>query len=309
MKKRAADYDMKTFYLDFKQKVNKQVKEIEDKIEENIAKAAKYRSWLTACKEVLLNVHNIDLNNYPREMIDGEYCSGTKDFKTKASIAYNKAPAGKRNEVVKLLAYLNILTEAYKLNVAKNALNREVNLKFSEYREMLFNYYNKIHELLIKGDAYAIGNSVGTMYLEKKIVPYKRKIIDFNETNKRKKELTEAGIELYDDTKAKVAEKFGMEYLGADYRVFKESNYWFRLNFVKSKFWRSRKYYSFDFADTISAKYRGLTFEQIANMCKTEDEIFTLPCGLRYKVRIYLMKYPDRSINFIRHGKQKIYHH
>ena len=83
MKKRAADYDMKTFYLDFKQKVNKQVKEIEDKIGENIAKAVKYRSWPTACKEVLLDTHNIDLNNYPREMIDGEYCSGTKDFKVK----------------------------------------------------------------------------------------------------------------------------------------------------------------------------------------------------------------------------------
>ena len=72
MKKRAADYDMKTFYLDFKQKVNKQVKEIEDKIGENIAKAVKYRSWLTACKGVLLDAHNIDINNYPREMIDGE---------------------------------------------------------------------------------------------------------------------------------------------------------------------------------------------------------------------------------------------
>ena len=207
MKKRAADYDMKTFYLDFKQKVNKQVKEIEDKIGENIAKAVKYRSWLTACKGVLLNAHNIDLNNYPREMIDGEYCSGTKDFKVKASIAYNKAPAGKRNEIIKLLAYLNILTEGYKLNIAKNALNREANLKFSEYREMLFNYYNKIHELLIKGDAYTIANSVGTMYLEKKVVPFKRKTIDFNETNKRKKELTEAGIELYDDTKPKIAKQ------------------------------------------------------------------------------------------------------
>lgn len=309
MKKRAADYDMKTFYLDFKQKVNKKAKELEDKIGENLTKAAKYRSHLTACKGVLLSVHNIDLDQHQREIIEGQVTDGTRDFKVKASIAYNKAPAGKRNELIKLLAYLNIITEGYKLNIAKNALNREVSMKFSEYRELLFNFYNEVHKVLIKGDAYTIGNSVGTMFIEKKVLPFRRKLIDFNETNKKKRELTKQGIELYDNAKAKVAEKLDFKYDAADYRVFKETNYYFRMNIVKSKFWKGRKYYSFTFADTINHKYRGMTFSQIAAMCRTEDEIFTLPCGLRYKVRIYLDKYPDRSINFIRHGKQKIYHH
>ena len=133
--------------------------------------------------------------------------------------------------------------------------------------------------------------------------PTKQKI-DFAATNKRKKELLEKGIKLYDEKEADWYRARNIPYDGVDYRVYIDKKFFYDINFVNSSIF-GKKELDYQRTEYVHAKFRGLSYQEIADKyCNDIDDIVNLNVDIKYKLNIYLYKYPEKHNNFVRNDEQ-----
>lgn len=286
----AADINIRDNYLSFHHKSIYEYNILEKKL--NRLNDAETETW----KELLPRKENIseEFKIVISQNID--YISlGDKLYK---EFRNNDNPA-RRELLMILIKYCSIIKNIAETKKQLALATKKKELGFADYRYIVFRYYSKVHEFLLKGKAYRYNSGIGTLYIDRTQIKGEGKKIDFHKTKLRKQELIKQGVKLYNQQDAIKATFLGIPYDGVDYRVWLRAPAFYSLKFIHSKFFK--KEYDFQPINYIHQKYRGYNQDQLAlEVCENNEDIYNLQIDLRTKIAIYLKRNPERYIDFQR---------
>lgn len=305
------DIKLKDYYLQFIYNAKKDNIEYNNNLKEIINKKNIIYDYLLNNKDNILNVFNINLNDYTIEWINKTYNTSENLYQYCIKLLNVIEEHDNKEYIIQLCKYCNILKAEHEVNKLIYFTNKRKDMKLSEYRKYITKYYNAVHKCVLEGDGYKFSNGIGTYIinswkLDKNKIKNKPKI-DFAATNAKKKELLEKGYKLYDEKEAAWYEARHIPYDGIDYRVYKENNDWYEITFINSSVAKS---YNLDYQHTeyVALKYRGMSYTDMADkLCQTVEDIYSLQVDIKYKLNILLYKYPIKYLNFIRNDEQSKY--
>ena len=158
-----------------------------------------------------------------------------------------------------------------------------------------------VHKTLLDGHAYRFSHGIGDLMINywKYVNGVRSKIVDWNETNKRKKEILDAGLKLYNKEEAEIYKIRGLKYDGIPYVVYKDNKEYYDIELVNCKSF-SKKNIKFKHANYIPAKFRQKTPNEIANQFNSVNEIAVQDLGIRHKLIVSLEKDPTLYLKYIR---------
>ena len=296
----AADLDTKTMYLQFVNKAKIQYERLAKKVERLAKSKEDCYQYLIPRKESIATNYKLNLDDFVIEIANQTYnpelALEKKVLKLLKSNKYED-----RQDIIQLAKWCSIIKNEYNTCNELRICKKKAMLTFNDYKQYLFDYYNKVHQILLNGDAYKFSFGIGTIYFKRFKFSEEYKTIDYAATKKRKQELIDAGYIPYKKCDDMTAQSEGKEYNGIPYVVYKNDTYGYKLVFENSLFGKEKKLYDFKPVKYINAKYRGYTYEQIIKyFCKTEEDIAKLQVDIRTKLSLLLIANPGTSLRFIR---------
>lgn len=202
--------------------------------------------------------------------------------------------------LLQIIKYCNVLRNEYTYSKAIKIADIKRKVNTTQFTNYLRLYFNKVHEYLLKGGAYKFAKGTGTLSIGywQFANPDGRILIDYNETNKRKREYIKKNIKLYNKREATWYKARGIKYDGQDYRVFKETKGYYRIEFTNIK---TNRIYEFDTAEHIPQSYRGMTHKEMFDKyIKTEKDIYEFNVDLKIKLNLLSFLNPNSYLRFIR---------
>lgn len=261
--------------------------------------------YLNNIKEDIYKIYNINLNSFNKEWINKIYNDSEHLYNKCIKLLQTIIEDKNKIILIQLIKYCNTLRKEYKYKELIELNNKKINIKFSVYRKYIINYYNQVHKYILEGKGYKFGYGIGIYCIEyKKLLNYKYKpkqIIDYAATNARKKELIEKGVKIFNPQEAAWYKARNIPYNAVDYRVFKDTNYYYDILFRNSDISKKTSL-QYQHTEYVTAKYRGMKYTEIADkICNKLEDIYNLQVDIKYKLNILLYKYPNKYLNFIRY--------
>ena len=252
-------------------------------------------------------LYNIDLNSFTKEWVEKVYNEKETMYNKFIKLINTITEDTDRSDIFQILKYCHALKDEYKYNKLIALANKRKDIKFSEYRRRILEYYTKVHKCVLEGNGYKYGYDLGTYiinYWRVSGTKGKGKKIDFAATNAKKKELLAKGYKLYDEREAIWYKERNIPYNGVDYRVYKDDSHYYEITFINSKF-LNPKVLDYQRTEYVINKYRGMSYKEMADqLCQTLDDIYNLQVDIKYKLNILLYKHPTKYLNFIRNASQ-----
>lgn len=298
-----SEIDKKDFYLEYKRIVTNNIKLLNTRVEYLIKEIDDKKKQLSTNKEEIKKHLNIDLDKYQEYV----HCKFNESYAL-YHIAYEricKMSTGKiSGNAYKIGLAKSITTYTKLLDNLENAKHKlkcyEAADKIGkrEFNKRLATYYTKVVEKVMHGKAYNFSNNIGKFYieyvaLEKTSIGNK---IDFAATNKRKRELLAAGVELYSEVKAAWYKARNLKYEGVDYRVYRNHDKTFVYRFTGSGNHRkSYMYRPFNHRDEVQGTYEYyyLKHDKSFNKIMADRKL-----GIYNKVGILKQFFPHLLINY-----------
>lgn len=281
------------YYNNLLEEINNTKDNLYNKIKENI--------------ELLIDKFDINLNCFEQEWIDKKY--NKEELLQKQIIKLIKnINDDYKYLLIEVLKYCYKLKEEYNTNKLILIAKKRESLTLKDYKSFVSKYYNSVHKNILQGYAYKFSNGIGTFLITYYKIdnPTKPKI-DYAATNKKRKELIEKGIKLYDEKEAVWYKERKIPYDGVDYRVYIDKKFFYDINFINSKVFHKNEL-DYQRTEYVHAKFRGLSYQEIAdNNCKSFDDIINLNVDIKYKLNIMLYLYPETHNNFVRNNEQSKY--
>lgn len=304
------DTNIKSYYLQYISNADKSIKEYQQKIADLQDNKIATRQYLEEHKEEIYNSFNIDLDT-KQEWIENKHIDKTLYDLSIKLLRYNQEDL-LRELLVMLNKYCVILYSEFKYNRLISLAYKRKNLTLAEYKKFVAIYYNKVHESVLNGHGYRFAHGLGTFIINYwELDPNKVRgeyKIDFDATNKRKKELIEKGCKLYDDVEATWYKERGIPYDGVEYRIYKHEDHFYDITFICSRIFKSNRAFKFQRTEYINSKYRGLSYKEIADTyCKSIEDIVNLQVDIRYKLNILLYLFPNKYLQFVRNETRHKY--
>jgi hypothetical protein len=297
----ATDVNSKTVYLNMVNKERGKINLITNKLNRTLDAKEKCYNWLLARKESIYKSYKIELDNYKIEFVDKQYNS-EKSLETKA-IYYLRHPNGEdRQLIIQLAKYCSLLRSEVEIQQKLEVSRIKLNMSYREFQKYLFDYYSKVHKVLLQGDAYKFGKGIGTIFLRTiDMTTGARNRIDFAKTRANKLKLLAEGKKLYNEQEAKQCELENIPYDGVPYIVLRNETKLVVLDITNSKYFTSRGRISFAAKSYINLKYRGMSYQDIIDKyCPTEESIADLQADLYTKRSILGIMNPGITQKFDR---------
>ena len=298
MKQRiSADIDIKQHYSNFINKSKVELYKIEEELKKVEFELENKHQYLFARKEEIASTIGLILDDYA-EFTDKEFVS--KSPLTRKT-AYYKTKYKNTDTYVYLIIvtnYCRTLAKRNDLLESKYLAEIKVNLTFAEYQKYLFDYYSKVHEVLLNGEAYKT-RITGSLHIDR--YKFKHPVrIDLKETGKNYRKIIKSGGLPFNQAEADWCTEHGYEYEGIKYKVNHILNYAYKIRCTD---YGTKHKIKIDFipSNYINIKYRNLTYQEIIdNYCKTLEDIYRLQVCLRVKLKLLLLKFPGMYVNFVR---------
>lgn len=206
--------------------------------------------------------------------------------------------------LLQLLRYNEVLKTCsiYKQKIALAQKRNSITPK--QYKEYLRKYYMQgVHKAMIDGYAYRFGFGVGDILINywKYVNKVRDNYVDWAATNKRKKEILEAGLKLYNKDEAEIYKIRGLKYDGIPYVVYKTNKEYFNIELINIRTVGKTKI-KFKHANYIPYKFRGKSVEELANMFNSVDEIAVQDLGIRHKLITCVEKDPTIYLRYVRNA-------
>lgn len=294
------DVTLNDYYYKFIDNNKFRIKELNNKLNNIAINKSECHKYLTDNLDAIKQIVGIDLNTC-EEYTNKQYVEKMKSRNIALNFIRNNNDTAKKVLTIAILKYCSLLINEYKYNKELNIRKEYIKLNYIQYKDIVSNYYNKVHKVLLQGYAYKFNCKLGSFVINRwNFDEDKTAIVDYNETNKRKKEIIAAGKKPYNNAEAKYYKDHGLEYDGVPYIVYKSIDKWYEFRFIGRRE-TAPKYIDFQKTEYINAKFRGMTHQQMADtFCKTEDDIYNLPVDIKVKLNILLYKNPSAYLNFIR---------
>ena len=296
----SSDITFKDYYNKFIESCKTQLAKVNEQLDKLDIYIDQYYNFLFARKEEIRKTIGITLDNYVVEFVNKEYNPEKALFK-KIKYAYTKKLNETNNKlIVGILNYCHALDRKHKYNNDKKLIEQKLNMSFTTYQEYVFNYYSKVHEMLLSGCAYKFSSKIGFMHIDRFPIKYSNVKIDIKETNRNRRKLLAEGKTPYNEALANWHKEHNIEYNGVKYKVNRFVSHTYKILITRDK--RDyRNKIAFNSTNYINAKYRGSSYQEIADTyCKTVDDIMKLQVSIDIKLKLLLIKYPGYYINFVR---------
>lgn len=304
------DIKIRDYYERFINNIENDIIKYKDKLIELDKEKKGLIKYILENKDKFNEVFEINLDKYKEEIIDGNYHNNRL-----YSVVIRKYNSITDNPdkilLIQLIKYCNIIEKENRYNKFLNIVNVRKNIKLKTYKKLVTLYYNKVHQLVLEGYAYKFSNGIGyynisLWCLDKNAFKYKS-VLDYNETNKRKKELISKGIPLYNKEDAERCKELGIPYNGVEYKVYKTDRDYYEFKFVKSKLCADGNL-EYKRTEYVNIKYKGISYTEMADkLCNSIEDIYNLQVDIRYKLNILLHKYPNKYLNFVRNDTRRKY--
>lgn len=296
------DINLSDYYFKFIQEAKVDAYRAEKAKDEAIKIRDDYYNQIIEHKDDLIRLNNLDVTKYTKEL-NKEY-NDTEALYMQSTIIYKKS-LNKNINIYYLLAvikYCNALRVIYTADANIRLTNKRTQLNIVQYRALLSKYFIKVHKCLLEGNGYEFGYGTGVLtinrykYLNKKKAPK----LDYAGTKKRKQELINAGVKIFDASEKALYDAKGIPYDGVDYRVYLTAEHFYKVQFFYGRATRNRKLEYQKIART-DIEIRCGDYKAIADKYVTKiEDIYSLPIDLHKKLAILLYKYPEKYLNFVR---------
>lgn len=301
------DIKIKEYYLRYIFNAERDIKKYEnDLIEIKEAKEVLYKT-INENYNKICNIFNINLKDYDLEWIEKKYNYSETLYKQILKLI-KVVEDENRAILFQLLKYCYRLKDENTTNKLIYVAGRRKELSFKDYKEFVNKYYLAVHKAILEGYGYKFGGGIGTLIINYYKIdnPVKPKI-DYAETNKRKKEIIARGLKPYDEKEADWYKARNIPYDGVEYRVYLTKKFVYDITFIDSKIFH-KKELDYQRTEYVHAKLRGLSYQEMADKyCETFDDIINLNVDIKYKLNIFLYKWPEKYLNFVRNAEQSKY--
>lgn len=210
-----------------------------------------------------------------------------------------------RQELIQISKYCRCIDNIalYKSRIDKANSRSEVTYK--RYRQIVELYYNRVQRCLLNGFGYRFQYGLGILSINRWRSRNEHSRVNFNETRKAKLKLIAEGKKPWNNEEAKLYEAKGIPYDGIKYTVYDDNKIYYQLELQNSNVFsdRSLKYYK----EKNTTIYRGMSYQDIANTCKSDEDVYNLKVDLMTKVQISLIKHPENFLKFVRNAEQDRY--
>ncbi len=192
----------------------------------------------------------------------------------------------------------------YKKDIIK--YNKILALSVKDYNELLRTFYTAVQkQLILKGRGYSLEGSLGWICINRCHIDRQRTMIDYAATKKRKKELLEKGIRLYNKEEAEFCKNNNIEYKAEDYRVFMKNEYCYQIPLIGCKLPNGSKY-KLHISDYRATSIRSKSNEDLIKEANGDlNKILEYPADLRLKLNLCNKVDKMLYLNFIRNENQE----
>ena len=304
------DINIKDYYKAFIDNADSDFKEYSRQFITTNKVKNKCLSYIKNNIKLYKDVLSINIDDYEDVIYKGIYDADEKLLKIAINKAKNIVGEGKI-AALQLIRYIKLIKAADDYKELMDSVNKRKAIKFGEYKEYLRKYYMQgVHKALINGYVYRFSHNVGEIAINywKYIDKPKDNYVDFNATNKKKKQLIAAGLKPYDKKEAEIYKIRGIKYDGIPYVVYKTNKEFINIELISCGK-RSFGTVKFKHANYIPYKFRGKSVEEIAEMFDNVDELAVQDLGIRHKLVCCLSKDPTLYIKYIRSATQSKYKH
>ena len=297
----ATDVNSKTVYLNMVNKERGKINIITNKLNRILDAKEKCYNWILPRRGEIYKAYNIDLDNYMIEFIDKQY-NPEKALETKV-LYFLRHPNGEdRQLIIQLAKWCSLLRSEVDIQRKLEVSRIKLNMNYREFQKYLFDYYSKVHKVLLQGDAYKFGKGFGTIFLRTiDMTTGSKNRIDFAKTRANKLKLLAEGKKPYVEREAKQCEIENVPYDGVPYIVLRNETQSVVLDITNSKYFTSRGRVSFSMKKYLNLKYRGMSYKEIIEKyCPTEESVADLQADLYTKRSILGIMNPGITQKFKR---------
>ena len=293
-------------------------------------KLAAYKLYANACEELNAKQKEIDeivekLKEHKRlcerneiyidDLLALSYSDFIKTFDKTKYIRYisNQRFNEVKPDVLNIIKYAALVKEYLYIETKKKAYNDSKTINYYVFSKYVQKFYiNGVHKCLLDGYAYKWKDGLGMIIIgkwkmDKNAIDKSDKIyVDFNETNKKKREILARGGKLYDKEEEEQAIIKGIPYDGEKYIVYKKIYDRFDISVTNNNRLKDKsirlKYHNY-----VPTNLRCLTQAELAARCKTKEDVYNLKCSLFFKLGIYNIFDPTAYLKYIRNEEQYKY--
>lgn len=296
------EIDLKYYYTQFQKEAYSIIPGLVADKKEKILIADKIKELILVNKSTC-NKYNIDTD----KLFDTNYAEVLKQYNIKDYFIYLNNPrfdemSSIANNIIK---YINAVKKIYIYDLKINAAYNRRKVTFAVYKDIVKKFYRYgVHKCVLEGYAYKFADNLGYLIINKWKIPKEeiingsRKKVDYNKTNAKRKELLAKGGIPYNKEDAEIARQKGIKYNGEKYIVYKNHSDIYEITIV------GKSDCIFKRASSIREPLRNKTQKQIAEECKTAEDVYKLPCDLFHKLGIYNYFDPTAYLNYIRNEEQ-----
>lgn len=269
----AGDVNAKSVYLRLINKTRGEYSSLTRKLDRILKAKEQCYNYLFPRREEIAATLNINLDNYVIEFTSQRFNEDLSLETIVSKLLRLKTDSEYRKDIIQLAKWCSIIRNEYEVTNRLTISKKILNLSYRKYEDFISKFFTKVHKVLLEGDAYKLGYSLGTIYLD--CIEYDSKArngkLDFIKTALARKELIEKG----------------------DYEAAKNVKVQFTRNkdlilrIVNSKYFTSQSMFKFKFSDYVNLKYRNMTYEDIAKTyCKKESDVYPMQLSLKRKINI-----------------------
>ena len=162
----ASDVNSKVVYLKLINKTRGVLASLVKTLDRLLKSKTECYNYLSARKGEIYDKYDINLDNYIIEFINQEY-NEEEVLQDKAyKLLRQKDLEEDRQDIIQLAKWCSILKNEVEVNKKLIVYKTIYNLSYRDFQEYLYNYYCKVHEILLNGNAYKLGNGIGTIYFK-----------------------------------------------------------------------------------------------------------------------------------------------
>ena len=299
------EVDISDYYKAFINSANSDIEKYQEEREVNYKLLMSTREYIS--KYILYINHQFSINlreNFPvswGENSEPKYCED-EHLTDIIKIGLDDAVGEDRVILLQLLRYSELLKFIHTCDKQIELANNRSKITPKQYKEYLRKYYMQaVHKTMIDGHAYRFSHGIGDLMINywKYVNGVRSKIVDWAATKKRKQEILDAGLKLYDKDEAEIYKIRGLKYDGIPYVVYKTNSEYYDIELVNCKSF-SKNNVKFKHANYIPSKFRKRSPEDIANEFNSVDEIAVQDLGIRHKLVVSLEKDPTIYLRYIR---------
>ena len=271
------------------------------------------KKYLSDNENNILKSITINLTNYKE--YNNEIYNNEEELLKRVNNSLKYYSEGKeRIYILQIIKYCNVLKKIHDLNIAIKQVENRSKITFKEYRNYVKQFYQYgVHKCCLEGYAYKYGYGIGKLMISRwkligsNLPNYKgRKIIDYKATKEAKEKLLKEGKIPYNKEDAEIYKERGIKYNGVKYVVYKDNDIVYDISINDCSYIATRNL-EFEHLETINKSIRGLSQQELANTCKTEEDVFKLSCDLNHKLKVYLCFDKTVYLKYIRNASENKY--